>query len=359
MRKIPQVMVVLDGWGMRANTEWNAVANAHKPNFDSYWKNFPHTTVRTEGEYVGLLSGQMGNSEVGHQNLGAGRVVLQLSMRITKAIKDGSFFKNPAFARAFDNVFEQRSRLHLIGLVSDGGVHSLLDHLLALLDLTKRERLPEVYIHAFLDGRDTPPTSGASYIRHVREYAEKLGVGKIATIVGRYYAMDRDNRWERIEKAFRLLRLGEGRNEPGRPEEAVSRAYERSETDEFIQPLVLDPSGTIRDKDSVIFFNFRPDRARQITRTFIGKEFSAFDRGDTPRVTFVGMTPYEDDFSIPTAFAPEEALPNIMGKVLTDHHLTQLRIAETEKYAHVTYFFNNGRETPFVGEDRKLIPSPK
>ncbi|MBI3461063.1 2,3-bisphosphoglycerate-independent phosphoglycerate mutase, partial [Candidatus Acetothermia bacterium] len=324
-----------------------------------YWKNFPHTTVRTDGEFVGLPPGQMGNSEVGHQNLGAGRVVLQLSMRITKAIKDGSFFKNPAFARAFDNVFEQRSRLHLIGLVSDGGVHSLLDHLLALLDLTKRERLPEVYIHAFLDGRDTPPTSGASYIRHVREYAEKLGVGKIATIVGRYYAMDRDNRWERIEKAFRLVRFGEGRTEKGKPEEIVARAYERSETDEFVQPITLDPSGAIRDKDSVIFFNFRPDRARQITRTFIDKEFSAFDRGGTPRVTFVGMTPYEDDFLIPAAFASEEALPNIMSKVLTDHHLTQLRIAETEKYAHVTYFFNNGRETPFVGEDRKLIPSPK
>jgi 2,3-bisphosphoglycerate-independent phosphoglycerate mutase len=357
MRKTPRVLVVLDGWGMRASTDFNAVANAHTPNFDSYWKKFPHTTVRTDGEFVGLPKGQVGNSEVGHQNLGAGRVVLQLSRRISRAIRDGSFYKNPAWERALEGA--RRSRLHLIGLLSNGGVHSLIEHLLALLDLAKRRQVRHVFIHAFLDGRDARPTSGAGYVQQVREYAERLGVGQFATLIGRYYAMDRDNRWDRIEKAFRLLRCGAGRAETGPAEDAICRAYERGETDEFIEPIVLDPSGTIRDDDAVIFFNFRADRARQLTRALIAEKFSAFDRGPRPRLAFVSMAPYDDDFSIPVAFAADEPLPNILGKVLADHGLTQLRLAETEKYAHVTYFFNNGRETPFVGEERKLIPSPR
>ncbi len=359
MRKTPRVLVILDGWGMREETDWNAVANAHTPHFDAYWNNSPHTTIRTDGEFVGLPPGQMGNSEVGHQNLGSGRVVLQLSRRITQAIQNGDFFENPALAQAIENVRLQDTRLHLIGLVSDGGVHSLLEHLLALLDLAARVRISRVFIHAFLDGRDTSPTSGVGFLKQVREYTQRRGVGRIATLIGRYYAMDRDQRWDRVEKAFRLLRYGEGRKEDRLPEEALASAYERGETDEFVQPIVLDPSGTIHDNDSVIFFNFRPDRARQLMRSFIAPDFAYFDRGTSPCVTFVGLTPYDDDFSIPTAFSSDEAIPNIMGQVLSDHQRTQLRIAETEKYAHVTYFFDNGREIPFEGEDRVLVPSPK
>ncbi len=359
MKKIPRVLVILDGWGMRANRAWNAIANAHTPHFDSYWKNFPHTTIRTDGAFVGLPPGQMGNSEVGHQNLGAGRVVYQLSTRITQAIEDESFFTNPVFAQAIHQIQKHKSRLHLLGLVSDGGVHSLLTHLQALLELAKRESVSEVYIHAFLDGRDTAPTNGASYIKQVQEQAKKLGVGTIASLVGRYYAMDRDQRWERTEKTFRLLRFGEGLKEMCSPEEALLKAYARGETDEFVKPICLDAHGTIQDNDAAIFFNFRPDRARQITQAFIDPHFKSFSCGRPPNVFFIGMTPYDDTFSIPTAFATDKVLPNILGEVLFAHTKTQLRIAETEKYAHVTYIFNNGRERPYAGEDHVLIPSPK
>jgi 2,3-bisphosphoglycerate-independent phosphoglycerate mutase len=249
--------------------------------------------------------------------------------------------------------------LHLIGLVSDGGVHSLLNHLLALLALAKREHLSEVFIHAFLDGRDTAPTSGANFIKQVSEYIEKLGVGRIASLVGRYYAMDRDHRWERTEKAYRLLRFGEGRWETCSAEEAVLKAYERGETDEFIQPISLDKKGLVQDNDALIFFNFRPDRARQITHAFVDSDFSAFVRGATPKVFFVGMTPYDNSLALLTAFTPEEVMPNIFGEVLAQQRLRQLRMAETEKYAHVTYFFNNGREAPFENQDNLLLPSPK
>lgn len=359
MPKRPYVLVILDGWGMREERDWNAIAAAKTPNFDRYWENYPHTLVRTDGRSVGLPEGQFGNSEVGHQNLGAGRVVVQTSTRISDAIRDGSFFANRALLRALAHVQAQGSRLHLIGLVSDGGVHSSLEHLFALIELAGREHVYNLYIHAFLDGRDTPPTSGAGYIKHVREFCGQQGFGQIATIMGRYWAMDRDNRWERTEKAYRALRFAEGFGDDGPPEAAVERAYERGETDEFIKPIVLDSDGTIRDGDAVIFFNFRPDRARQLTRAFSEKDFAQFDRGPCPKIEFVTLTQYDQSFAVPAAFPSDETLTNIFGEVLSTAGLTQFRLAETEKYAHVTYFFNNGRETPFPGEERKLVPSPK
>jgi bisphosphoglycerate-independent phosphoglycerate mutase len=280
MPKCPYVLIVLDGWGMREKKEWNAVAVAKTPNFDRYWGNYPHALVRTDGRFVGLPDGQFGNSEVGHQNLGAGRVVVQTSTRISDAIADGSFFANRALLRATTRA--QTSRLHLMGLVSDGGVHSSLEHLFALIELAQREHAYDLYIHAFLDGRDTPPTSGAGYVQRVRELLQKLGFGQIATIMGRYWAMDRDNRWERTERAYRVLRFAEGLRDDGPAEAAVARAYQRGETDEFIKPIVLDPEGAIRDGDAVIFFNFRPDRARQLTRAFTERDFAHFDRGPCP-----------------------------------------------------------------------------
>ncbi|MFN4217869.1 MAG: 2,3-bisphosphoglycerate-independent phosphoglycerate mutase [Candidatus Bipolaricaulia bacterium] len=359
MPKCPYVLVILDGWGMREEKDWNAIAAAKTPNFDRYWENYPHTLVRTDGRFVGLPDGQFGNSEVGHQNLGAGRIVVQASTRISDAIADGSFFKNRALLRAIAHVQARNSRLHLMGLVSDGGVHSLLEHLCALIELAGREHVYNLYIHAFLDGRDTPPTSGAHYIKRVREFCAQQGFGQIATIMGRYWAMDRDNRWERTERAYRALRFAEGLRDDSVPETAVERAYERGETDEFIKPIVLDPDGAIRDGDAVIFFNFRPDRARQLTRAFTEKNFAQFDRGPCPQIEFVTLTQYDQSFTVPAAFPSDEALTNIFGEVLSTAGLTQFRLAETEKYAHVTYFFNNGRETPFPGEERKLIPSPK
>ncbi|MCS6936002.1 MAG: 2,3-bisphosphoglycerate-independent phosphoglycerate mutase [Candidatus Bipolaricaulota bacterium] len=359
MPKRPYVLVVLDGWGMREETCGNAIAAARTPNFTRYWRDCPHTLVRTDGLAVGLPEGQFGNSEVGHQNLGAGRVVLQTSTRITQAIHDGSFFRNPALLRAILHAQEQKSRLHLMGLVSDGGVHSFFEHLLALIELAQREHVYHLYIHAFLDGRDTPPTSGAEYLQKLEECCEQRGLGTIATLIGRYWAMDRDNRWERTERAYRALRWGEGQRDPGPPVEALRRAYARGQTDEFVEPIILDPDGTIRDNDAVIFFNFRADRARQLTRAFTEESFSLVERGPRPAVEFVTLTPYDERSTLPAAFPSEEPLQNIFGEVLSDVGLTQLRIAETEKYAHVTYFFNNGRETPFPREDRILIPSPK
>lgn len=357
MPKHPYVLVVLDGWGMRSETEWNAVAAAKTPNFDNYWKSCPHTLVRTDGRFVGLPNGQFGNSEVGHQNLGAGRVVVQASTRISDAISDGRFFTNRALLRAVTHA--QGSRLHLMGLTSDGGVHSSLAHLLALIELAQREHVYNLYIHAFLDGRDTPPTSGASYVKHVREFCEQAGFGQIATLMGRYWAMDRDNRWDRTERAYRALRFAEGRKDNGPPEAAVERAYQRGETDEFVKPIVLEPEGAVRDGDAVIFFNFRPDRARQLTRAFTEESFAQFNRGPCPKAQFVTLTQYDERFRVPAAFSAEEPLTNIFGQVLSRADLTQFRLAETEKYAHVTYFFNNGREAPFPSEARKLIPSPK
>lgn len=359
MRKRPYVLVVLDGWGMREQTEWNAIAAAHTPNFDRLWRDCPHTLVRTDGPAVGLPEGQFGNSEVGHQNLGAGRVVVQTSTRITNAIRDGSFFKNRALLRAVLHTQEQKSRLHVMGLVSDGGVHSLWEHLLALIELADREHVYSLYIHAFLDGRDTPPRSGAEYLQRLQEFCEQRGLGTIATLIGRYWVMDRDNRWERTERAYRALCLAEGLWDPGPPPEALRRAYARGQTDEFVEPIILDRDGTIRDDDAVIFFNFRADRARQLTRAFTEENFAHFKRPAHPNVEFVTLTPYDERFRLPAAFPAEEPLQKIFGEVLSAAGLTQVRIAETEKYAHVTYFFNNGREIPFPGEERRLVPSPK
>jgi 2,3-bisphosphoglycerate-independent phosphoglycerate mutase len=359
MPKRPYLLVVLDGWGMREESQWNAVAAAHTPNFHRYWRQCPHTLVRTDGPAVGLPEGQFGNSEVGHQNLGAGRVVMQTSTRITRAIRDGSFFRNPTLLRAVLHTQQQNSRLHLIGLVSDGGVHSLFEHLLALIELAEREHVYHLYIHVFLDGRDTSPRSGAEYIQKLQEFCERRGVGTIATLTGRYWAMDRDHRWERTERAYRALCSAAGLFDPGPPLDALRRAYARGQTDEFIEPIILDREGTIRDGDAVVFLNFRADRARQLTRVFTEEGFAHFKRLSPLKVEFVTMTPYDEGFRLPAAFPSEEPLQNTLGSVLSNAGLTQLRLAETEKYAHVTYFFNHGRETPFPGEDRTLIPSPK
>ncbi len=341
---------------MRQETQGNAIAAAQKPNFDRYWRHYPHTLVRTDGPAVGLPAGQFGNSEVGHQNLGAGRVVVQTSTRITNAIRDGSFFKNPALLRA---IAQAPRRLHLMGLVSDGGVHSLFEHLLALIELAAREHSYDLYIHAFLDGRDTPPTSGVSYLQKLREFCERKGFGTIATLTGRYWAMDRDQRWERSERAYRALRFAEGLYDAGPPESALQRAYARGQTDEFVEPIILNPAGAIRDGDAVIFFNFRADRARQLTRAFTEESFAHFPRGPRPQIGFVTMTPYDERLPLPTAFPADEPIEKIFGEVISAAGRTQFRLAETEKYAHVTYFFNNGRERPFPGEERALIPSPK
>lgn len=352
-------LIVLDGWGLAPADEWNAVAAADTPTFDQIWNDCPHTQLDASGEAVGLPEGQMGNSEVGHTNLGAGRVVYQPSARITKSIRDGDFFDNPALVEAMKQ--GKANRLHLLGLVSDGGVHSDLNHLLALLDMAKRRGVEHVYVHAFTDGRDTRPKNGAGYLETVQAKLGELGfkTGAIATVTGRYYAMDRDKRWERTEKAYRALRHGQGHAHDGPPAEAARCAYGRGQTDEFVEPIVCDPAGIIRDGDAAVFFNFRPDRARQLTRAFIQNDFDGFERDGRPGVHFVGMTQYESHFDFPVAFPPEGTLEDILGQVLSDAGLKQFRCAETEKYAHVTYFFNNGREDPFAGEEQQLIPSPK
>jgi len=353
------VLVILDGWGLAPADPGNAVAKAHTPTFERIWKQFPHTTLDASGEAVGLPHGQMGNSEVGHTNLGAGRVVYQPSAQISKAIRNGDFFVNKVLLEAMHRARE--SRLHLMGLISDGGVHSQLDHLLALLELAKREKVNPLYVHAFMDGRDTSPTSGGGYLKTVEAKLSGLGLptASIATVMGRYWAMDRDKRWERTNRAFRALRFGEGERWKGSATVALQSAYQKGETDEFIQPIVLETQGRIEDGDAVIFLNFRPDRARQLSHAFVDADFQGFDRQGQPLVHFVGMTRYEESLTMAVAFPPMERLKNTLGEVISLRGWKQLRCAETEKYAHVTYFFNNMREEPFVGEDRQLIPSPK
>jgi len=361
----PITLIVLDGWGINPRSDWNAIAQARKPNWEELTDRYPHTSLGASGESVGLPAGQMGNSEVGHMNIGAGRIVDQDLVRISKAIRSGQFFQNPVLLQATS--VAKRAQLHLMGLVSDGGVHSSIEHLFALLELAKRQGLEKVYIHAFLDGRDTPPSSGLGYIRQLEDFIAHLGVGRIATVMGRYYAMDRDKRWDRTQKAYRALVAGEGRYFPA-ASEAIEYGYKHGETDEFLIPSVIGPDRSpttlIRDNDAVIFFNFRADRARQLTRAFIQKDFSEFERnggaqGRAPHLgIFVSMTLYDETFDIPVAFGPQE-LHEIMGELVSRAGLTQLRIAETEKYAHVTYFFNGGEEKLFPNEDRCLIPSPK
>ena len=362
MSKRPTVLMILDGYGLNEKTEGNAVAQAKTPVMDGLMAEYPFVKGYASGLAVGLPDGQMGNSEVGHLNMGAGRIVYQELTRITKEIEDGDFFKNEALLAAMANVKEKNSDLHLYGLLSDGGVHSHITHLYGLLELAKREGIKNVYVHCFLDGRDTAPTSGKGFIEALEAKMAEIGVGKIASISGRYYAMDRDNRWDRVEKAYNVLTKGEG-EQAADAVEAMAASYAKNITDEFFVPTAITENGTpratIKDGDSVIFFNFRPDRAREITRTFCMDEFDGFDRGARKQVTYVCFTEY--DVTIPNkmiAFKKVE-LKNTFGEYLAANGKTQARIAETEKYAHVTFFFNGGVEEPNKGEDRILVNSPK
>ncbi|GAX90774.1 2,3-bisphosphoglycerate-independent phosphoglycerate mutase [Effusibacillus lacus] len=363
-RPKPVALIILDGFGLREQTEGNAVALAKKPNFDRYWGTYPHTQLNASGEAVGLPEGQMGNSEVGHLNIGAGRIVYQDLTRISKSIREGEFFDNPVFLNAIRHVKENGTDLHLYGLVSDGGVHSHIQHLFALLELCKQQKLDRVYVHAFLDGRDVMPHTAVNYIRDLQYKMEDLGVGKLATVQGRYYAMDRDKRWERTEKAYRAMVYGEGPQYTD-PILALKESYEKSVTDEFVMPTVIvnpdgTPVGRIKDRDAIIMFNFRPDRAIQISQAFTNQDFRGFDRGPKcPKdLYYVCLTHFSETVDGYVAYKPTN-LDNTMGEVLTQHGLKQLRIAETEKFPHVTSFFSGGREERFEGEERILIPSPK
>lgn len=356
--KKPLILMILDGFGI-APPEGNAIAAANKPNLDKLFSENPITQIGASGMDVGLPDGQMGNSEVGHTNIGAGRVVYQELTRITKAIQDGAFFENEALVEAVDNAVKNGTALHLIGLLSDGGVHSHITHLYAIVELAKRRGLKKVYVHALLDGRDVPPTSGKDFVAACADKLKEIGVGQIATVMGRYYAMDRDNRWERVEKAYAAMVYGEG-NHAQCPVKAVEDSYANEVTDEFVIPTVCAENATIGANDSIVFFNFRPDRAREITRTFVDPDFSGFERkrGFFP-LTYVCMTQYDATMpNVKVAFQPQ-SLTNTFGEYISDKGLTQLRIAETEKYAHVTFFFNGGVEKTFPGEDRALINSPK
>ncbi len=360
--KRPTILMILDGYGLNEKTEGNAIAQAKTPVMDELMAKYPFVRGNASGLAVGLPDGQMGNSEVGHLNMGAGRIVYQDLTRITKEIQDGDFFENAELKRAMENAKEHDTALHLYGLLSDGGVHSHITHLYALLEMAKRYELKKVYVHCFLDGRDTPPESGKDYVQALADEMQKIGVGEIASVSGRYYAMDRDNRWDRVEKAYRALTLGEG-EQAASGVEAVANSYANGVTDEFVLPTVVmkdgKPTATVEDGDSIIFFNFRPDRAREITRTFCCDDFDGFDRGARKQVVYVCFTEY--DVTIPNKYIAfrKIAITNTFGEYLAAHHMTQARIAETEKYAHVTFFFNGGVEAPNEGEDRILVKSPK
>ncbi len=357
--KHPLVLMILDGFGINHADYGNAIHAAHKPNLDRYFAQYPHTQLGASGLDVGLPDGQMGNSEVGHTNIGAGRVVYQELTRITKSIQDGDFFQNEALTDAMENCRKNGTALHLMGLVSDGGVHSHIEHLFGLLEMAKKNGLSQVYVHCFLDGRDVPPSSGKDYVAQLQAKLTELNLGKIASVMGRYYAMDRDNRWERVQKAYDALVLGEG-NHCDDAVRAVEDSYAAGVTDEFVIPCVIgDPhQGRISANDSVVFFNFRPDRAREITRTLVDPEFSGFARSAFP-LYYVCMTQYDATMpNVQVAFKPQ-SLDDTFGEYISKQGLHQLRIAETEKYAHVTFFFNGGVETVSPGEDRALISSPK
>ncbi len=362
MSKKPTVLMILDGFGLNEKVEANAIAEAKKPNIDRLMKEYPFVKGYASGMAVGLPDGQMGNSEVGHINMGAGRIVYQELTRITKEIQDGTFYKNTALLEAIENCKKNDSDLHLFGLLSDGGVHSHINHLYALLELAKREELKNVYVHAFLDGRDTPPASGKGFIEQLQEQMKTIGVGKVATVMGRYYAMDRDNRWDRVEKAYNAIVLGEGETAESATT-AVQNSYDQEKFDEFVLPTVVTDNGkpvaTIKEKDSVIFFNFRPDRAREITRVFCDDEFTGFNRAKRMELTYVCFSEYDVTISNKIAAFHKISLDNTFGEFLAANHKTQLRLAETEKYAHVTFFFNAGVEVPNEGEERILVKSPK
>jgi 2,3-bisphosphoglycerate-independent phosphoglycerate mutase len=349
--------VVLDGWGLAARGPGNAVEQADTPVFDELWARYPHSTLTTWGRAVGLPEGQMGNSEVGHLNLGAGAIVRQDLTRIDDAVEDGSFFENEAL-RAACGASADGGRLHLLGLVSAGGVHASMGHLRSLLELAQRAQVQDVVLHAFTDGRDTHPDSGAGYLAEVEGWMGETA-GRVATVSGRYFAMDRDNRWDRTKRAWDAIVRGRAEPPPASSgEQAVRAAYGREETDEFIQPTLVAEEGRIRSGDRVIFFNFRPDRARQLTRALGEDDFAEFDRGERPEVHLTTLTEYQEDWDYPVAFPPERPAATI-AEVLADAGIEQLHVAETEKYAHVTYFFNGGEEDPYRGEDRELVDSPR
>ena len=355
------MLMILDGFGDNPNKDGNAIKLANTPNIDKLMKKYPNTDIYTSGKYVGLPDGQMGNSEVGHTNIGAGRIVYQELTRITKSIEDGDFFSNQELIAAIENCKKNNSKLHILGLVSDGGVHSHIRHLYGLLELAKRRDFEDVYVHCFLDGRDTPPASAEGYIIKLQEKMQEKGIGKIASISGRFYSMDRDKRWQRVQKCYDALAKGEGLK-ANSAVKAIEDSYQKEVFDEFVEPTVIcngeEPIAKIEENDSVIFFNFRPDRAREITRAIVDKEFNEFETKKM-NVYFVCFTNYDETMpNVHIAFK-KETLHNTFGEVVSKAGLTQLRIAETEKYAHVTFFFNGGEEKQYPGEDRILVPSPK
>ena len=363
MKNRQYLLMIMDGVGLNDEEKGNAFKLANTPNIDKYISKYPNTYVATSGMAVGLPEGQMGNSEVGHTNIGAGRIVYQELTRITKEINQGKFFENSELKNAMDNAKKEGKALHIVGLLSDGGVHSHIDHLFALLKMAKNNGLENVYVHAILDGRDTPPTSAIEYVKELEEKMKEIGIGKIATLTGRYYAMDRDNRWERVKLAYDAMANGIG-NFFKTAQKAIETSYEIQEFDEFVKPIVMvgedgKPLGNVKNGDSIIYFNFRPDRARELTKAFMLEDFNGFEREKIQDLTFVTMTKYDDSIkNVGIAYKPVE-LKNTLGEYLSNNGYTQLRIAETEKYAHVTFFFNGGKEEPYNGEGRILVPSPK
>jgi len=362
-RPKPALLVILDGWGLSDETECNAIAAARTPVWDRLWRECPHSAIRTSGSSVGLPSGQMGNSEVGHLNLGAGRVMYQEFTRVGRSIRTGSFFSNRTLTDAVDLAVESGRAVHIIGLLSPGGVHSHEEHIHAAVRLAVERGAAKVYVHAFLDGRDTPPKSARESLESMQRQFLEIGVGRIASIIGRYYAMDRDHRWDRIRQAYDLIALGRGTYQAPDAVTALELAYARNETDEFVKATCIVPAGgepvRVEDGDVIISMNYRSDRARQITRAFIEDDFDGFEREHRPRLgTYISLTEYNKDFDVPVAFPPER-VGNGLGEYLSHLGLHQLRLAETEKYAHVTFFFNGGIEEPFEGEERILVPSPK
>ena len=362
MSKKTTVLMILDGYGLNDRKDHNAVAEANTPVMDKLMKEYPFVKGNASGMAVGLPEGQMGNSEVGHLNMGAGRIVYQELTRITKEIQDGTFFENPALVKAMENCKANDSALHIYGLVSDGGVHSHITHLYGVLEMAKKFDLKKVYVHCFLDGRDTPPASGKGYVEQLEEEMKKLGVGKVASVCGRYYAMDRDNNYDRVELAYKALTKGEGLTAESATT-GIQASYDRDETDEFVKPTVVvedgKPVATIQDKDSIVFINFRPDRAREITHAFCDDDFKGFERGKRLDVTYVCFSDYDPTIPNKDVAFHKIAVTNTFGEWLAANNMTQARIAETEKYAHVTFFFNGGVEEPNKGEDRILVNSPK
>ena len=355
--KTPHVLLILDGWGHSQTTNHNAIAHAHTPNWDRLWHDHPHTLIQASGQYVGLPAPQMGNSEVGHVNIGSGRIVYQELTRIDKAIADGAFESTPALKHAVDQAVEQKSALHLMGLLSPGGVHSHERHLFAMIDFAVASGVKSLYVHAFLDGRDTPPKSAESSLNALQQHLTQHGVGQIATISGRYFAMDRDNRWDRIEKAYHAIIHGQSSTTAPDAITGLTQSYAIEQTDEFVTPTVIGQYQGAHDQDQFVFMNFRADRARELSYALTQPDFDGFQRLNLPNITLTTLTQYDVNLDAAVAFPPE-SLTNLFGQVLSDHGKTQLRIAETEKYAHVTFFFNGGREVAFEGETRQMIPSP-